>query len=435
MNLMRLILNNIISVSLALIVVLIYSLPITAAESPLRFLSTQMNPAEEAAKLRQDIFAGFEHEIEYIAYDYRPIFQRLVIENVGQSEGLSLLGGLHGDFVNLHNHHALEDINSILPNLKNRSLVESYLVMGKLNTQNQYYIPWMQATYVMAANKKALEYLPANSDLNNLTYQQLTEWVNAISLKTQKKALGLPIGHKGLMHRFIQGYLYPSFTGSMVEEFKSQDAVKMWQWLRSLWPNINQRSLSFNNMSDPLLSEEVWIAWDHTARLQIAINERPDDFVVFPAPTGPKGKGFLAVLVGLGLPKNSYDSATAIKLINYLTQPEVQTKTLNSLGFFPVLSKLDESRLTPGYRKINVAVIAQSESSNALPSLLPVGLGSIEQEFNARYLLTFTRIILRKLDIKSVLNQQGKAISGLLQKIDVPCWEPDNLDVKPCLVK
>jgi multiple sugar transport system substrate-binding protein len=32
--------------------------------------------------------------------------------------------------------------------------------LGKFGTSEQKFIPWMQASYVMAANKKALQYLP-----------------------------------------------------------------------------------------------------------------------------------------------------------------------------------------------------------------------------------------------------------------------------------
>ena len=42
--------------------------------------------------------------------------------------------------------------------------------LGKLGTGQQMYIPWMQATYFMVANKQALPYLPTGADLNALTY-------------------------------------------------------------------------------------------------------------------------------------------------------------------------------------------------------------------------------------------------------------------------
>ncbi len=56
-----------------------------------------------------------------------------------------------------------------------------------------------------------------------------------------------------------------------------------------------------------MLTGEVWVAWDHTARLADAFNQQPDDFVAFPAPAGPAGRGFMPVVAGLGIPKTAPD--------------------------------------------------------------------------------------------------------------------------------
>ena len=60
-------------------------------------------------------------------------------------------------------------------------------------------------------------------------------------------------------------------------------------------------------MQEPLLSGEVWVAFDHTARLLDAFNTEPDNFVAFPAPAGPAGRGFMPVIVGLGVPSTAED--------------------------------------------------------------------------------------------------------------------------------
>ncbi len=158
------------------------------------------------------------------------------------------------------------------------------------------YIPWMQATYLMVANKQALPFLPAGADINTLTYAQLAAWAAAIQAKTGKRMLGFPAGPKGLMERFFEGYLYPSFTGGVVVPFKGRggggdvDAVRRRCGRRST-PN----STNYDFMQEPLLTGDVWIAWDHIARMQDALRQKPDDFVAFPAPAGPKGRGYMPV--------------------------------------------------------------------------------------------------------------------------------------------
>jgi multiple sugar transport system substrate-binding protein len=49
-------------------------------------------------------------------------------------------------------------------------------------------------------------------------------------------------------------------------------------------------------MQQPLLSGGVWIGFDHIARVLDALRQRPDEFIAFPAPAGPKGRGYTPVL-------------------------------------------------------------------------------------------------------------------------------------------
>ena len=111
--------------------------------------------------------------------------------------------------------------------------------LGKLGTGEQKYLPWMQATYVMAANKQALQYLPRRRRLNALTYDQLIAWAKTMAEKTGSPKFGFPAGPKGLKHRFFQGFLYPSYTGSMVTKFRSAEAEAAWNKFKELWQYTN----------------------------------------------------------------------------------------------------------------------------------------------------------------------------------------------------
>ena len=62
---------------------------------------------------------------------------------------IGLLGGLHGSFASMPDD--LVDLSGI--DLGGGAVNEDYLVLGKLGTGEQKYLPWMQATYLMAANK------------------------------------------------------------------------------------------------------------------------------------------------------------------------------------------------------------------------------------------------------------------------------------------
>src|SRR5262249_62300521 len=100
--------------------------------------------------------------------------------------------------------------------------------LGKFGGAHQLYIPWMQASYIMVANKEALSYLPAGANIDALSYEQLANWASAVQEKTGKRVLGFPAGPQGLMHRFFEGFLYPSYTGGVVVPFRSEAAEAMW---------------------------------------------------------------------------------------------------------------------------------------------------------------------------------------------------------------
>ncbi len=407
--------------------------PYAGAES-LLFLSTQLTPIEEADKMRRVILKGFPDEVDFQPNDIR-VFERLASEAAGGSPRPVLLGALHGDLVNLVKGGLIDPVDDVLSGLEDRGFIEGFAKLGKLGRDRQYYIPWMQATYIMVANRRALKYLPEDADLDSLTYDQLKAWAANMQNAEGKAKLGFPAGANGLMHRFFQGYLYPSYTGNTVRKFRGSEAEAMWRAFRDLWRHVNLNSLAFEHMDEPLLSGEVWVAWDHTARILGAFRKRPDDFVAFPVPAGPEGRGFMAVLAGLAIPKNPPNRTASIALIEHLTRPEVQLTTLQSVGFFPVVRTSGGRQLPPALALINDAVTKQAASSDALPGMLPAGLGEKAQEFNSVYLVAFSQIVLRGRNIRSVLEKQAGRLLHIMSETEARCWPPDEPSAGPCPVE
>jgi multiple sugar transport system substrate-binding protein len=294
----------------------------------------------------------------------------------------------------------------------------------------------MQATYVLAVNKKALPYLPAGADVNALTYQQVEDWGAAIQKATNKRLLGFPAGPNGLLQRFFQGYLYPSYTGSAgVAGFRTPEAVAMWQDFKELWQYVNPQSTTYEFMQEPLASEEVWIAWDHVARLIKVATDRPNDFVLVPAPAGPRGRGYMPVLAGLAIPKGAPNRAGAEQLIDYLTQAQQQTSTAINLGFFPVTAAPVPSDANPGVKLETEAVQKQTLAKDALPALLPIGLGARGGDFRAVYMDTFQRVVINGEDARAVLDAQARALQTIMDETGAACWAPDPPSEGPCKVK
>jgi multiple sugar transport system substrate-binding protein len=178
-------------------------------------------------------------------------------------------------------------------------------------------------------------------------------------------------------------------------------------------------------MQEQLLSEEVWVAFDHTARLIEAFKQRPDDFVALPAPKGPKGLGFMPVIVGVAIPKNAPNPEGAEQMIRYLLQDKVQISILREIGFFPVTAVDFPGYVSVGIRMEGDAVSKQAASPDALPALLPVGLGARGGEINKIYRDAFTRIVINEDDIETVLAEEGDNLKLLMEETGAPCWPPD----------
>ena len=415
---------------LALGAVLSASSALAAAE--IVFYSTQARPLEEAQKMRDEVLSGFSGEVQFSPQENGPYFTRIEAEQKAGEVTLGLLGSLHGQFPPVAS--ALDPVDDIMAKLADRNISSAFVELGKLGTDQQHYIPWMQATYIMAANKDALQYLPEGADINALTYEQLGQWAATMNDAAGEPKLGFPAGPKGLMHRFLQGYLYPSFTNSVVSDFRGDKAQAMWETFKGLWQNVNPRSTAYNFMQEPLLAGEVWVAFDHTARLKDAFDQKPDQFVAFPAPAGPEGRGFMPVVAGLGIPKGTPDRAGSAQLIEYLTQADTQIKTLRAIGFYPVVEAELPDDLPPNVKIAGPAVTAQANAADANPSLLPVGLGDQSGLFSKVYKDTFQQIVLRNADIKQILDRQANALKRIMNKTGAPCWAPDKPSEGPCPV-
>ena len=403
-----------------------------SAQADILFWSTQAKPVEETQAMRELVLSGFGEEVDFQGNDNGPFLTRLQAELQAGDGSIGVLGALHGDFAAMDTAD-LVDLSGI--DLGGVSVNSTFAELGKLGTDQQHYLPWMQASYIMAANRKALEHLPEGADIDALTYDQLIEWTANVQEATGDPKFGFPAGPDGLKHRFFQGYLYPSYTDGVVRTFRSDAAVEAWEAFRELWSHTNPGSTNYNAMQEQLLSEEVWIAFDHTSRLANAFNDRPDDFVAFPAPAGPKGRGFMPVVAGIAIPRTAPDMAKSEALVANMMKPETQVATLRATNFFPVIDVTLPDDLPPSVRAAGDAIAKMSGSADANPGLLPAGLGDKGGDFNRVFVDSFERIVLANQDIRAVLDDQAETLRGIMEETGAPCWAPDAPSEGACPVE
>lgn len=401
------------------------------------FASTQFSPVLEQEAMRQKILAEWKGAgVEFVTDQEPVIIDRITVESKAGGTGQIGIAGLeNGQFSSLVTNGYLMDLAKTVERNKARNINADMLTLGKAGSATQVYIPWMQQTYFLAANKKALQYLPSGADVNTLTYDQLIAWAKNIFEKTGQKRFGWPVGTSGLIHRLLQGYWYPSYTGGLVTSFKSAEAVAMWGKIKELWQYSNPQSTTYAFMQEPLQSEEVWVAMDHGARLINVLKAKPDDFVTAPAPAGPKGRYYMSVVVGLGIPKTTPNVGGAEALIDYLLKPETQITTFRNNSFFPVTDAAMPSDLDKGLKLEAEAVAKQSSAKDGHVVPLPVGLGGQGGNFNTAILNTFQRIVVKGDDVQTVLNEQAAIINKVMTDANAKCWGPDGTSTGPCQVK
>ena len=388
--------------------------------------STQLMPPAERAFLLNTVLPGFKEktgiDAELIPISQSDLTMRLAAEEKSGKVTISVIGDLHGAMDYYDSQGWLMDLSD-MPKLEGRTFIPIFqkysVIRGK-----KVYVPWMSATYVMVINKEAFKYLPEGlteedvmKGTDKWTYDAFLAWSKNIYEQTGKKLVGFPV--KGLFHRFLHGYLYPSYTGYEVKKFDSPEAIEMWGYLKNLWQYVNPSSTTWDAMADPLLRGDVLIAWDHTARIKDAIAKEPDKFVVAPVPRGPKGRGFILVVAGLAIPKGAPNKEGAWKLIDYLTTPKVQAETLSQTGFFPVVKEASEE-LPPGPLKVLAkGVAAQQSTSDALVVMIP-NLGKYGGQFGELYKEAFRRIVLQGEDPAQVTKEIGAKLKSIFQEVGVP---------------
>jgi len=399
------------------------------------FVSTQLRPIEEAQKMRNLILKDFPQPVDYITEQPQHFPARVETEQRGGTRTIDVVGALHGELQPLATLDELVSLDDLTGKLTARGIPDPLLRLGKFGTAHQLYIPWMQASYIMVANKAALPYLPRGADIDALSYDQLSTWASSVEQKTGKQLLGFPAGPQGLMHRFFEGFLYPSYTGGLVVPFRSEEAETMWTQFASLWKRVNPDSTSYAFMQQPLLSGEVWIAFDHVARLLGALRQKPDEFVAFPVPAGPKGRGYVPVLAGLAVVKGTPDMSGAMALIDYLTRPQTQIVTARGVGFFPVVKTELPPDLDPGLKLAAAAIEKMQSEKDALPALLPIGLGVRSAEFDEAFMDTFQLVVLRGQKPRAVLDLEAERLNGLMTETGAPCWQPDPPSTGACHVQ
>ena len=186
---------------------------------------------------------------------------------------------------------------------------------GNINPlfQGQFYDPDDEYTVPYGAGIPLIVYDPDQVDIDIKGYKDLWD----PSLEDSVAIIGA--------YRVICGITQLSMGESMNED--DVDVIaRTGEKLQELAPNI--RLIQDDNTQNALLNGEASVAFLYTSQVTQALKDNPDLKVVYPE----EGLGF--GILGTFIPSEAPNAEAANEFINYLLQPEVTAKCINSVGYY-----------------------------------------------------------------------------------------------------
>ena len=194
---------------------------------------------------------------------------------------------------------------------------------GNINPlfQGQFYDPDDEYTVPYGAGIPLIVYDPDQVDIDIKGYKDLWD----PSLEDSVAIIGA--------YRVICGITQLSMGERMNED--DVDVIsRTGEKLQELAPNI--RLIQDDNTQNALLNGEASVAFLYTSQVTQALKDNPDLKVVYPE----EGLGF--GILGTFIPSEAPNAEAANEFINYLLQPEVTAKCINSVGYYNTNKAADD---------------------------------------------------------------------------------------------
>jgi multiple sugar transport system substrate-binding protein len=143
----------------------------------------------------------------------------------------------------------------------------------------------------------------------------------------------------------------------------------------------------------------------------------------------------MAIIAGICITTGKADAANAALLIDYLTQPVIQARTMGATGFLPVVTLGKDTAIPEYLEALKSAVDAQTNDGKSVPTLAPQGLGEKGTDYNSIFMLTFSEIVLEDGDIATALSANAAELQAILDGAKARCWLPDVSEKRPCQIE
>ncbi|MCD6396770.1 MAG: extracellular solute-binding protein, partial [Spirochaetaceae bacterium] len=246
-----------------------------------------------------------------------------------------------------------------------------------------YFAPVGGDVYLLLANKKAMKYLPAGADVQNITWEQYIDWAVAIANgEGEGKCAVTGVPMKSLVYMY--GGMFLSYGGEF-PVINSPGAKEGWKLLTKMHKAYSPTVMTYDNVTAPMKSGETWLTVAHMARTGEAYRSNPSNYVIAPAPKGPKGIGSIAGVSGFGVPVGAEHEALALKFIEFMTRPEIAVKVARGTGGF--LPPIDEAIAVLGDSPVDEVIkkgvmVLQTGVVSGVPGSAYTSWGAVKQVYD-----------------------------------------------------
>lgn len=357
-----------------------------AEEGPSRLVVTSRlwSPATEQKFLYDEVFPAFEKENNCVI-----MFDILRDEDlIKRAELQATTGRVTGDVVitghGWMNQWIAGDYIEELPVTQWSKRTFSAAFLESLTSGGKtYFAPVGADVYLLLANRKAMKYLPAGVDVQNITWEEYVDWAVAIAEgEGEGKCAVTGVPMKSLIYMY--GGMFLSYGGEF-PVVNSPGAVEAWKLLTKMKDAYSPTVMTYDNVTIPMKSGETWLTVAHMARMGEAYRSNPADYVLAPAPRGPEGIGSIAGTSGFAVLKGSQNRELALKFIEYMTRPEIAVKVARGTGGF--LPPIDEAIEVLGDSPVDEVIkkgvlVLQNGIVSGVPASEYTSWGAVKQVYD-----------------------------------------------------
>lgn len=322
------------SIAVATLFILSFA-AIAFADGSVVISSRLFSPPHEQEFVINEIFKPFEEEnnvkIEFQIVDDDALLDRAKVQKDTGNVATDVVIAYCSRMAEWVEAGYVMDLTDVVKTWEDRTFSKGFDSMTNFDGK-RYFVPIGADVYLLVANKDALKYVPDGADVQDLTWEQFVDWALAMAKgEGEGKAAVTGIPQKMLIYQY--GGVILSYGGGF-PDINSPEAVKAWELLVNMKGAYTPTVLTYDSVVDAVKRGEALLSVTHNARVGQIYESNPSQFVIAAAPKGPAGIGSIAGASGFAVMEGAPNKDMAIKLIEYMSRPDIQLKISKGTGGF-----------------------------------------------------------------------------------------------------